>query len=272
MRRGSKEHRHSATQAVTHQVDVGRETFYARESDGTKYTTAKRRHAITAALREVLHNHSLHGEVIVRVLHESEIALLHTVPKLDQSKRAQVNIVRCVGEHHKELFHEILDYFDEIGYDVMHADMDMDNKNQENTVFYVMLPEEQTDHPDKRHDLQQAIQKLYSSHSVRGQVTVESGEGMSPPSTPGSPANNPNGTPSKTKRNSLPQLLLDEMSARFPWSSLCFRSSTAPSPLRTSSRKQAAPRSRWDSLPWVCGRATPACVPSTCSTPTPSSP
>jgi len=116
----------------------------------------------------------------------------------------------------------------------MHADMDMDNKNQENTVFYVMLPEEQTDHPNKRHDLQQAIQKLYSSHSVRGQVTVESGEGMSPPSTPGSPANNPNGTPSKTKRHSLPQLLLDEMSGSGAGSAL--------SPKRRSSLPNSLPQ------------------------------
>jgi len=211
-RRGSNEHRPS-TAGVPHVVDVGRETFYARESDGTKYTTAKRRHAITAALREVLHNHSLHGEVIVRVLHESEIALLHTVPKLDQSKRSQVNIVRCVGEHHKELFHTILDHFDEVGYDVMHADMDMDNKNQENTIFYLMLPEGETDHAHKRRDLEQAIQNLYRSHSVQGRVTVESGEGMSPPSTPSSPAAKSKGTPSKVKRNSLPQALLEEMVA-----------------------------------------------------------
>ena len=46
------------------------------------------------------------------------------VPKLTSSLKARVNIVKCVGKHHKELLHEICDHFDAEQLEVISAGMD----------------------------------------------------------------------------------------------------------------------------------------------------
>ena len=118
-------------------VDIGREVFYAREVDHTRATSADRRNEIRTSLHKVLEDHNLHGEVLVRLLHESEMALAHSVPRLDQQQKQMINIVRCVGKHHKELLHEICDVLDAQECDVVHADMDTTTPGVDVNVFYI---------------------------------------------------------------------------------------------------------------------------------------
>ena len=155
---------------------VGRETFYAREADGSRLTDATRRREIQARLRQILVSHNLHGEVLVRLLHESEMQMVHTVPKIDAAVREQVNIVRCVGKHHKELLHEICDHFEAIGLVVMHADIDTDMRGRDVNVFYVRREDGRLFSDGERTELQKTLLGFYNTHSVDGDVTIEAAE------------------------------------------------------------------------------------------------
>ena len=73
-----------------HGHEVGREVFYAREADGSKATSADRRKEIQKALSQVIKNRHVHGEVLVRMVHESEMAIGHMVPRLAQKVKEQV--------------------------------------------------------------------------------------------------------------------------------------------------------------------------------------
>ena len=113
------------------------QVFYARETDGTRQSSAARRNGIRTALKGVLETHGLHGEVFVRLLHESEMALAHTVPRLKAETKRKVNIVKCVGKHHQALLTEICGVIDQADYDVVHADMDRDAAGLDINVFYI---------------------------------------------------------------------------------------------------------------------------------------
>ena len=165
-------------------LDIGRTVFYARESDGSKATSAKRRHEIKVALHGLLETHELHGEVLVRLLHESEMALAHSVPRLDPQTKKTITIVKCVGKHHKELLHEICDQFDEQGCDVVHGDIDTDTSGQEVDVFYIHKRDLTALSADERALMKDAINALYISHKVEGHVSIEQAESFSPPVSP----------------------------------------------------------------------------------------
>jgi len=175
----------------SHTHDVGCEIFYARESEVDKVTTAERRHDIQSSLRQVLAEHQLRGEVMVRVLHPTEIALVHTVPKLEQSLKARVNVVKCVGKHHKELLHEICDHFDAENLEVIHADIDQEEGEDVHT-FYIKKTDEGVIASNERSALKDVILGLYKSHSVAGVVSITTGDHPSPafgnaPMSPGRP-------------------------------------------------------------------------------------
>jgi hypothetical protein len=62
---------------------VGREVFYVKENTtGSQYVTPERRWEIEQALHQVLDSHGLHGIIIVRMTHESEMNLAQKVPAL----------------------------------------------------------------------------------------------------------------------------------------------------------------------------------------------
>ena len=180
-------HEHGAS----HSHEVGREVFYARESDGSKATTAERRSEIQVALRGLLEAHGLHGEVLVRLLHESEMALAHSVPRLDSNAKKKISVVKCVGKHHKELLHEICSTFDANGCDVVHGDIDTDASGQEIDVFYIQKRDATALNDQERLTIKTAIQAQYASHKVEGKVIIEQGDSMSPPVSPASKASNP---------------------------------------------------------------------------------
>ena len=170
-----------------HVVDIGRELFYARECDGSRQSSATRRTQIQRELHAVLEAHNLHGEVLVRLLHESEMALAHSVPRLDMEQKQLISIVRCVGKHHKELLHEICDVLDEEACDVVHADMDTTTPGVDCNIFYIQHKDKTLISTEKRKQLKEQLQQLYASHKCSGEVTVELGTG----SPPASPTTNP---------------------------------------------------------------------------------
>jgi len=175
VRRKSHEGAHdgapSGARHSEHTHQVGREVFYARESDGGRATTCARRNTIRDELHKVLESHGLHGEVFVRLLHESEMAIAHTIPRLGENKDIMC-VVKCVGKHHKELLHEICDTIDAEELDVVHADMDVSEAGDIN-VFYVQKKDETPLTSDKRHALKAALSHLYDSHALPFEVEVK---------------------------------------------------------------------------------------------------
>lgn len=188
-----------------HGHQVGRETFYARENDGSRKTDAARRTEISENLRKVLDTHNLHGEVLVRLLHESEMALAHTVPKLDDIKdKERVSVVKCVGKHHKQLLGEICEYIDRSKCDVIHADMDTTSDGKDVNIFYISRTDSAVITAEQRAEIKQSITDMFASHAVTAQVSVISGATLSTP--PPTPSMRPEGSPGKRsdwKRGSL---------------------------------------------------------------------
>ena len=158
---------------------VEHEIFYAKETDASKkkMITPKRRAEIRQGLMKIMHELNLHGECMVKVIHESEALVMHTVPTFDANER--VCVVKCVGKHHKEMLHEICDLFaEDFKLDVLHAEVDVKDSGDEH-IFYVERTDER--YPDgsakvvdrtMRHDLREAIRKIYGTHSFKGEVSV----------------------------------------------------------------------------------------------------
>jgi len=163
---------------------VGCETFYARESDpSAPRTTAKRRHSVQNALREVLNEHHLHGEVMVRILHSSEMALVHTVPKLNNDQRESVLVVKCTGKHHKELLHEICDHFDVSNLEVLHAEVDHED-GQDVNIFYIKRADGSVMSEKQSAQLSIDIDGFYRSHGAEGKVTISKADDSTKASRP----------------------------------------------------------------------------------------
>ena len=158
---------------------VEHEIFYAKETDNSKkkMITPKRRAEIRQGLMKIMHELNLHGECMVKVIHESEAQVMHTVPHFDANER--VCVVKCVGKHHKEMLHEICDLFaEDFKLDVLHAEVDVKDSGDEH-IFYVERTDER--YPDgsakvvdrtMRHDLREAIRKIYGTHNFKGEVSV----------------------------------------------------------------------------------------------------
>jgi len=146
----------------THTVGTG--MFYARESDTGVKVNSERLHKIKDALRAVMHEHHLHGEVMVRALHASEMALVHTVPKLDEDAKV-VSVVKIKGSHHKELLHEICEYFDNEAIDIVHAELDQEDGHDVN-LFYIKKVDGTVLTEGGRGVILAKIESLYTSHSL----------------------------------------------------------------------------------------------------------
>ena len=139
-----------------------RAVFYAREADGTHQFSTARRHEIKAGLERIVHEHGLHGTVVLRVVHESEMRLAHMVPKFDHEDMVQ--LIKCTGAHHMELLHEIFDMLHEAKFDVVHAEMDETPTGQEEHVLYVARTGNQPTDRAMRSELRGKINELYKSH------------------------------------------------------------------------------------------------------------
>lgn len=162
--------------ALNHHKSVGCETFYMKETEKGKRTDAARRAEIKSKLRTLIKDkHHLHGEVMVRVMHASEMALVHTVPKLTKEQRESAIIVKCCGKHHKELLHEMCDFFDDNDLEVLHAEIDQE-MGEDIILFWAQRSDSMVISTDQRAEIKDGLTKLYSSHSARGRIQISSGE------------------------------------------------------------------------------------------------
>merc|ERR1719409_1686444 len=135
----------------THHLTVGSERFYVREVDKSRVTDGERRNEIKLKLCQLLKKHRLHGEVMVRTMHASEMAILHTLPKLNAAQKESAIIVKCSGKHHKDLLHEMIDHFTDELLEVLHAEVD--DENGEEVILFWLKHE----HDDKRLDQQEKV-------------------------------------------------------------------------------------------------------------------
>jgi len=130
----------------------------------------------------------------VRVLHESEMPSLQTREhhfKHDE----KVCVIKCTGDHHKELLHEILDHLSDSHLDVLHAEMNKDPVTGEEVHHIYICPEEKPDASEtaaldqqQRQDLSTTIDQMYEAHGLKKHtVVVTSLSGSKPPSVPPSP-------------------------------------------------------------------------------------
>lgn len=155
--------------------DKERAIFYAREADGTHQVSAARRGNIQAKLEKIVHEHGLHGTVLVRVVHEREMQMHSVVPKFDHEDR--MVIVRCTGEHHKELLHEICDAVHAAQLDVIHAEMDLTRDGKEEHALYVSRSDGTATTYEQRTSLRVIINELYSAHQPPSPKNVHGSPG-----------------------------------------------------------------------------------------------
>lgn len=171
------------------EIGSAREVFFVRETDGSHLTSAKRRHEIQHKLQQILINHKLRGEVLVRLVHEREAGLLDGAvsnPKL--RNREITTIVKCVGQHHKELTHLICDAIEEGNYDIVHADIVPGEKGFETNTFYIQHPHGESNLTDaERTTIQSTLEALYREHTSspdRCSVSVYRADAESPNPSP----------------------------------------------------------------------------------------
>jgi len=160
----------------THHLTVGSERFYVRETDKSKVTDSERRNEIKLKLTQLLKKHKLHGEVMVRTMHASEMAILHTLPKLTSAQKESAIIVKCSGKHHKDLLHEMIDHFTEEMLEVLHAEVD--DENGEEVILFWLKHE----HDDKRLDqkekvaLKAKLKDIYVKHGLNEHKVIVGGD------------------------------------------------------------------------------------------------
>jgi len=154
-----------------HSVTVGSERFYLRETDKNLITNSKRRTDIKDKLTALLKKHLLHGEVMVRTLHSSEMAIVHTLPKLTHAQKETAIIVKCSGTHHKDLLHEMIDHFTEEFLEVLYAEIDQEN-GEEVILFWLKHEDDKKMEPAERFALKHAIKQIYAKHGANSKVVI----------------------------------------------------------------------------------------------------
>ena len=135
-----------------------------------------------------------------------------------------------MGEHHKELLHEVCDLIDDSECDVLHADVDRDAKGIEVCIFYILHKITGAIQSDERQALkvraqqaskqqehnslsqqpsltsrhtyiqQDKLNALYQMHGVEGYVTVDLGIASPPMSPSGGPSAGGNKAPRAAAR------------------------------------------------------------------------
>ena len=136
-----------------------------------------------------------------------------------------------MGEHHKELLHEVCDLIDDSECDVLHADVDRDAKGIEVCIFYILhkitgaiqsderqalkVREQQSKQASSKNTTlshttilphlapyiqQDKLNALYQMHGVEGYVTVDLGIASPPMSPSGGPSTGGNKAPRAAAR------------------------------------------------------------------------
>ena len=132
------------------------DVFYARSpDDGTDSNKAihpSTRAKVRMEIMNIIKLHEMHGEVMVKVIHQDEAAIHHHMPNFDLTLTDMIATIRCYGPHHKEQLHEICDFLAERKLDVLHAEVDHHGNKDEN-VFCVA-------HQDQMTPIDMAARKL----------------------------------------------------------------------------------------------------------------
>jgi hypothetical protein len=162
-----------------HHLTVGQETFYMRESDPNKWTDAARRNEIKEKLVMLLKKHRLHGEVMVRTMHSSEMSIVHTVPKLSSEQKESTLIVKCSGKHHKDVLHEMCDHFADISLEVLHAEIDEEH-GQEVNLFWIRREDGVRIDEEAVEALRLKLKAIYAAHNVDGKILIGTNEESKP--------------------------------------------------------------------------------------------
>merc|ERR1719161_1050136 len=158
---------------AAHDEVIAREVFYARESDGTRWTKAERRHEIQQALQQLLADHHEHGEVVVMLRHESAASVARIKPQLDSHAAGTVALVEAEGSHHKEMLPKMIELINGSGLAVIHGDIESE-EGREFIVLYVHRTDHKTITKEDISSLKNDIGSLYKDHSVEAtSVTVE---------------------------------------------------------------------------------------------------
>ena len=139
-----------------------RAVFYAREADGTHQFKASRRAEIKASLEKIVHEHGLHGTILLRAVHDSEFKTAHQLPKFAHEDR--IVVIKCTGPHHKDLLHEICDLLFTANLEVIHAEMDVNDRALEEHVFYVSRADDIAMDRTQRAELRASINDLCTRH------------------------------------------------------------------------------------------------------------
>ena len=141
----------------------------------------ERRHEIQHALQTILKAHKLHGEVLVRLVHEAEGNVAQQQPRFKE--KDNVSVVSSAGRHHKELLHAICDVIEENGYDVAHADLSQTTNGFDKNVFWIRHKNGSALNDSERGDLKAIIQNVYIRHTDAVGLSVEI-ESNSPHTSP----------------------------------------------------------------------------------------
>jgi len=117
----------------THEHSIEVDVFYAKPTAGLKLSSLLRA-KVREALSHVIDSHHLKGEVLVKVIHESECRANHGVPSWRGS--SGLTMIICDGPHQKNILHEICDFLSEMQLEVYKADVHT-NGGRDSLTFYV---------------------------------------------------------------------------------------------------------------------------------------
>merc|ERR1719486_468968 len=98
------------------------EVIYAYETNVNDPITDRRRKSISDAINGVLKEEHIHGEVMVKLVHEYEAQVAHMKPHFKSGEH--VYMLRSIGKHHNEVLHEITREIERLHLDIVHAEVD----------------------------------------------------------------------------------------------------------------------------------------------------
>uniref|UniRef100_A0A7S2NN70 Cation/H+ exchanger transmembrane domain-containing protein n=1 Tax=Haptolina brevifila TaxID=156173 RepID=A0A7S2NN70_9EUKA len=168
-KKGEGDWEHEESEHLT----IGTEVFYMKERDEGKWTDAARRDEIRTKLVMLLKDKKLHGEVIVRTMHASEVALVHTLPKFTAEQKESAIIVKCSGKSHQSVLHELVEYFAEDDYEVLHAEIDSDH-DQQVIIFWLKREDAAFIYHEERAEIKKKLLAIYDKKEVHANVEIAS--------------------------------------------------------------------------------------------------
>ena len=148
--------------------------FYARSppGQGNGAILPATRAKVRTKIVQIMKTHDMHGEVMVKVIHEDEAAIHHHLPNFDTTLTDMIATIRCNGPHHKEQLHEICDFLADKQLDVLHAELDHHGTADENVFCVAHVNQETPIDMAYRQDIRQGILAIFRGHNTEDQCTV----------------------------------------------------------------------------------------------------